>query len=244
MTSLNCVFLTDKGLVRENNQDTVLCSKEQVGCLPNLFIVADGMGGHKGGEHASKKAVECFIERIKNTHAPTLIGRIKESISYANDSLLKDAEADPELVGMGTTFVMSTVIDDVLYVANIGDSRLYLVNDDIRQITTDHSLVQEMVDQGTIKKEDARFHPKKNVITRALGTEMNIDPDCFEVPLKKDDTVLMCSDGLSNMMDDVEIKEIIRENGNDINTSCEKLLKLAYDNGGKDNISILLVHIE
>ena len=146
---------------------------------------------------------------------------------------------------MGTTFVAATVVGTELYVANVGDSRLYLIDQEkISQITQDHSLVEEMIRRGELRREDARFHPNKNVITRALGANVNIVPDFFEVSVSPGDVVLLCSDGLSNMMDDSEIRRVILENRQDISEAGGRLLALANEYGGRDNISILLAVME
>ena len=141
---------------------------------------------------------------------------------------------------MGTTLVVATIFNDTMYIANIGDSRLYIIDDDIKQITEDHSLVEEMIKTGELPRKEARFHPNKNVITRALGSGKSVSPDYFEVSLKSGDTVLMCSDGLSNMIDDEEIKTIVKEYG-EIKLVGRKLIEKANEYGGKDNIAIILI---
>ncbi|GAA4655113.1 Stp1/IreP family PP2C-type Ser/Thr phosphatase [Anaerocolumna aminovalerica] len=235
--------ITDIGEKRQINQDYVFCEENPVGGLPNLFIVADGMGGHKAGDYASRFCVEAFTENIKNSKQDTHIGMISEALQKTNDSLLKEAEDNNELEGMGTTFVAGTILKDVLYVTNIGDSRLYIINEDIKQITVDHSLVEEMVQTGEIDRKDMRFHPNKNIITRALGASKNVIPDYFEVNLETDDTILMCSDGLSNMVEDHEIMAIVKEYPDNLQLAAKELVKKANENGGKDNISIIIVKL-
>jgi protein phosphatase len=144
---------------------------------------------------------------------------------------------------MGTTFVAATIIDSNLYVANVGDSRLYVIRDGIKQITEDHSLVEEMVKTGEIERKDVRFHPNKNIITRALGANSTVIPDYFEVELNSEDTVLLCSDGLTNMMDDREIMDIVRQYPDDLELTAKTLVVKANENGGKDNISIVIVKL-
>ena len=162
--------LTNMGIRRNTNQDYAYVSEQNVGNLPNILIVADGMGGHKAGEVASEQAVSAVLESIKQNESTDKITIIEEAISAANAKVLDMATSDEKFKGMGTTLVVATLEKGILYVANVGDSRLYLINDnDIRQITRDHSLVQEMVSLGELDKESARTHSRKNVITRAIG---------------------------------------------------------------------------
>ncbi len=235
--------ITDIGEKRQINQDYVFCEENGVGGLPNLFIVADGMGGHNAGDYASRFCVEAFTERIRSNQQKTPIGMISDALQYTNDLLLEEASAKNDLQGMGTTFVVATIIDSVLYVANVGDSRLYIIRDGIKQITEDHSLVEEMAKNGEIDRKDMRFHPNKNIITRALGANTTVTPDYFEVELAEGDIVLMCSDGLTNMMEDKEIMDIVREYAGDLESAAGTLVKRANENGGKDNISIIIVEM-
>ena len=170
--------------------------------MPNLFIVADGMGGHKAGDYASRYTVETIEREIKASFEknPSII--IQKAIRTANKEIRQRASEDPNLYGMGTTVVVATVIGRYLQVANVGDSRLYIANgQEIRQITRDHSLVEEMVRLGGIKREEARLHPDKNIITRAIGAKDDVDIDFFTVELRPSDRILMCSDGLTNMVE-------------------------------------------
>lgn len=235
--------ITDVGEKRQINQDFVFCKEDAVGSLPNLFIVADGMGGHNAGDYASRFCVQVFVDKLKENGQKTPIGLMSDALQQTNDLLLLEAENNKHLQGMGTTFVVATIIDDILYVANIGDSRLYVIGDEMKQITEDHSLVEEMVKTGEIERKDVRLHPNKNIITRALGANKAVQPDYFEVSLKKDDMVLMCSDGLSNMMDDVEIMSIVKEFSADLETAAKTLVNRANENGGKDNISVVIVKL-
>ncbi len=235
--------ITDIGESRQINQDYIFCEENSIGGLPNLFIVADGMGGHKAGDYASRFCVEVFTERIRANQQKTPIGMISDALQYTNDLLLEEANAKNDLQGMGTTFVAATIIDSVLYVANVGDSRLYVVCDGIKQITEDHSLVEEMVKTGKIDRKDVRFHPNKNIITRALGANTTVTPDYFEVELKEGDIVLMCSDGLTNMLEDRDIMDIVREYSDDLETAAKTLVNKANENGGRDNISIVIVKL-
>jgi protein phosphatase len=235
--------ITDVGESRHINQDYVFCEENSIGGLPNLFIVADGMGGHNAGDYASRFCVEVFTKRIRENQQKTPIGMIADALQYTNDLLLEEAKDKNDLQGMGTTFVVATIIDSVLYVANVGDSRLYIIRGEIKQITEDHSLVEEMVRTGEIDREDMRFHPNKNIITRALGAGSTVSPDYFEVELKPEDVVLMCSDGLTNMMDDKEIMKIVNDNKEDLGLAAKALVQKANENGGKDNISIVMVKL-
>ena len=231
---------TDIGMIREVKQDYVYVSDLPVGKLPNLFIVADGMGGHKAGEFASRFTVEVVKDELAKSTEEGPEAMIRQAITSANQRLLETAKQDSKLEGMGTTLVVATVIERTLYFANVGDSRLYLLNNDIKQVSKDHSLVQEMVRLGGIKQEDAKNHPDKNIITRAIGAKEQVEVDFYEYRLKKGDIVLMCTDGLSNMVEDTEILHIVK-GSRDIVEAVEGLINKANENGGKDNIGIVAV---
>ena len=217
---------TDVGQKRKMNQDYVFVSEGPVGNLPNLFTVADGMGGHNAGDYASSHAVRILVDEIREDADYNPVKVIRHAIETANTEIRNRAQEDENLRGMGTTMVVATIVDQYAYVANVGDSRLYVIQDGIHQITRDHSLVQEMVKMGEISEEEARNHPDKNIITRALGAEKTVDVDFFDLKLEEGCTILMCSDGLSNMVADEKIEALLRE---------------ANQNGGKDNIAIVLV---
>lgn len=235
--------MTDKGLSRRSNQDYAFASMEPIGKLANLFIVADGMGGHKAGDFASYYSVSTFVNNVKNSTKDLPISIITDSIKATNISVIEKAASEQELEGMGTTFVVATISDNHLYVANIGDSRLYIIDDKIRQITRDHSLVEEMVEMGNINRKDARFHPNKNIITRAIGINYEIKPDIFELVLEKGNIVLMCSDGLTNMLSDEEIMSIVAGSRDRLDESVQTLIDRANEEGGMDNISVILVKL-
>lgn len=237
---MNAFALTDVGMTRSENQDYVSCNTEPVGELSNLFIVADGMGGHNAGDFASRFCVEEFISLIKENEGITLINKIELALRKTNERIIEEAAKNPAYTGMGTTFVGATVSGDTMYVFNIGDSRLYVINDEIKQITEDHSLVSEMVKNGDLKKEEARFHPNKNIVTRALSASGIVSADFFEVDLYEGDIVLLCSDGLSTMLDDSDIFRIISSNSEDLPAAATKLVSAANENGGKDNITVCL----
>ena len=232
---------TDVGRRREINQDYMFTSETAIGKLPNLFLVADGMGGHKSGEYASRRAVEKIIEYITAGESNQAVTLIKKAILEANRQLLKEALVDIEKEGMGTTIVAATIVGKKLLVANVGDSRLYIVNDkEITQITRDHSYVAEMVRSGKIKKSEAKCHPDKNMITRAVGVFPTVDVDFFEVELKEKEFVLLCSDGLTNMVEEEEIQTIVLGQG-DLKEKTTTLIGQANKNGGTDNITVMLI---
>jgi protein phosphatase len=237
---LKTFSLTDIGKKRQLNQDYVFTSENPIGNLPNLFIVADGMGGHNAGDYASQYTVQIMIDEIAGNQNTDATDIIRQAITTANKRLREKALEDENLAGMGTTVVAATCLDHILLAANVGDSRLYLINEEIQQITEDHSLVEEMVRMGGLPPELARSHPDKNIITRAIGATNQVEVDFFRVELKSGDTILMCSDGLTNMLEDEEIRMIL--NGQrDIASKAEELVKAANSNGGKDNIAVILI---
>ena len=231
---------TDVGKVREVNQDCVFSSTGPVGCLPNLFIVADGMGGHKAGDIASRLTVDSVVDKLSKVNSKDYISVITDTIIKVNKEVIDKAAESQDYAGMGTTLVVATVFDNILKVANVGDSRLYVVGEDIIQITRDHSLGEEMVTNGQLDRADARVDKRKNIITRAIGGESKVEAEMFSVELKPEDKILMCSDGLSNMVDDTEILEIINREP-DIEKAARMLIDAANENGGKDNISVVIV---
>ena len=206
---MKATAITDIGKTRAVNQDYIYTSVDRVGCLPNLFIVADGMGGHKAGDIASRFTVETIKTLIEQSQGKDAISIINDSVKMVNGLLLQKASESEDYYGMGTTLVIATIFDNVLRVANVGDSRLYVIDDnDITQITRDHSLVEEM----------------------------------FSIDLKENSKVLMCSDGLTNMLEDAEILSIVRNNA-DIEDAARMLIDRANENGGKDNISVIIVEL-
>ncbi len=232
--------VTDVGMVRKVNQDYVYTSNNPIGPLDNLFVVADGMGGHQAGDYASKYTVETVISELEKSNIEDVEKALVSAIKVANREIIKKANEDPELKGMGTTVVAATIVNQMMYFANVGDSRLYLINQGITQLTKDHSLVEEMVRLGGIKPEEAKYHPDKNIITRAIGAKGNVEVDFYEHRLKKGDIILMCTDGLSNMVEDDELFHII-QGGRDIVESAVSLVDAAKENGGTDNIGIVLI---
>ena len=234
--------ITDIGMVRKVNQDYVFCYKNPIGPLGNLFIVADGMGGHNAGDYASRYCVEKVTEQIKISAVRSPISLLDQAIHDANEAVYVKAEAEEELQGMGTTIVAATILGNELYIANVGDSRAYLVREQIHQITEDHSLVEEMIRSGDIEPEDARSHPRKNVITRAIGSTSSVQVDFFEISVMKGAILLLCTDGLTNMVEDERINTIIKE-ASDIEMAGKELVRTANENGGRDNIGLVLVQI-
>lgn len=238
---MNTFSITDTGRVRTNNQDSVFCEENAVGSFPNLFLVADGMGGHKAGDMASKMCVEQVVETIQSTDKKTPVGVFEQAVEVANRTIYEQANSHSELAGMGTTLVAATIDDETAYIVNVGDSRLYLLRDTLQQITVDHSLVEEMVQSGEIGKEEMRTHPDKNIITRALGTDREVQPDCFEIEVRQGDVLLLCSDGLSNMLEDEKIEEIIKHHIENMDQAGNCLVEQANKAGGKDNITVVLI---
>lgn len=232
---------TNTGLKRENNEDNLIVEESE---KYNLYAVADGMGGHKAGEVASTIAIDTIREHFNKCDkekfkAPSFI---IESIESANKKIREEALINEECAGMGTTITMA-VIDlqlNIAYIANVGDSRAYIIkNDEITQITEDHTYVHELLKDKKITLEEAKHHPKRNVITRAVGSEEYVQADIFEIELFDNDIILLCTDGLTTHLPDAEILNTIKEYG--CSESVQRLIKLANDNGGTDNITIIIV---
>lgn len=236
------VALTDVGRKRLVNQDTVYISDTPVGVLPNLYIVADGMGGEKAGDYASKSLIGYMLTYIEHT-IKMPVTAIQGAIEYANANLFAEGSKNPNLSGMGTTVVAASIIDNTLHVFNVGDSRCYVLDENsISQITKDHSLVEMLVSKGEITRESAEYKENKSKITRAVGAEERILIDSFEVDLAGNEYVLLCSDGLTNMVDDRKIFNIISSSAG-VKSSAKRLVEEANLSGGNDNISILLIDI-
>ena len=230
---------TDIGRKREVNQDYVFATDQPIGNIPNLLIVADGMGGHKAGDFASKYTTESVVESLKQSTVSGPQAMFEEAISKANTEIIELEASDVNLEGMGTTLVVATVIEHTLYFANVGDSRLYVIGDEIKQLSKDHSLVEEMVRLGGINEDEAKHHPDKNIITRAIGAKLDVEIDFFEYRIVEGDIILMCTDGLSNMVEDEDVFRIIR-GSRDLPEAVQGLIDQANLNGGKDNIGIVL----
>ena len=243
---MQCWGITDPGCVRTQNQDAYMT--EQLDRNTTLCVVCDGMGGAKSGNVASSLAVDVFVEEIRRTwHSgmdPEEIDRMLEgAVKLANFTVFDQAQQFEEFYGMGTTLVAALICGKTVTVVNVGDSRAYLVNKDgLRRITTDHSLVQMMVQRGELTPERARTYPGKNYITRAVGTESTVQCDIFHLDVERGDCVLLCSDGLTNTMDDQEILfEVVH--GVNKQYCCQRLLDIAKNRGAPDNVTTILVQI-
>ena len=233
--------ITDIGRKRQLNQDFIYLSETPIGNLPNVFIVADGMGGHNAGDYASRYAVETVVEEIGASFEKNPVKIMGRAIDKANAMIRQKAREDVSLNGMGTTMVIATCMGRYLEVANVGDSRLYVVHENrIEQVTQDHSLVEEMVRMGGIDRASARNHPDKNIITRAIGARDYVEADFFNLELQTGDMILLCSDGLTNMIEDDVIYRILT-NGRSLKNRVEELVETANQNGGKDNISVIVI---
>lgn len=237
---LKTFSITDIGKARKINQDYVFTSEKPIGNLPNLFLVADGMGGHKAGDYASRYAVETMCEVIEKSFEKDPTAILKKAVEAANEHIYQKAHEDENFEGMGTTMVAASCLGNCLQVANVGDSRLYVVGEEIKQITRDHSLVEEMVRMGAMDRDVAKNHAKKNIITRAIGASETVEIDFFTVELEAGDAVLMCSDGLTNMLEDEEIR-MIMQGQRDVVEKVEALVEEANKRGGRDNITVVLI---
>ncbi len=238
--------LTDTGAVRKQNQDYYDIIPFGPECL--LAIVCDGMGGAKSGNIASRLAGDVFCGEVRRNMRPDLlvddVKRVMtDAIQLANQAVYEHGQLSDDYTGMGTTLVAAFVCGKTLVVANVGDSRAYLIEGSgIRQITVDHSVVQMMLRRGEISREEARHHPVKNLITRAVGTEPRVVCDIFTLPVERGDNVLLCSDGLSNLVADQELLfEIVH--GVDKSGCCQRLLDVALSRGAPDNVTSVLVAI-
>ena len=231
--------ITDIGKRRSANQDFVYASDQPVGNLSNMLIVSDGMGGHNAGDLASRYTVESMVDYIEKAVEKRPIPLLAEAIHHANELVVEKAKSDKALEGMGTTVVAATVQENYLYVANVGDSRLYLIDQEIEQITRDHSLVEEMIRVGELQRKDAKSHPDRNIITRAVGVRTPVKIDFFDIKLEPGDVILLCSDGLTNMVEDEDILRIVKKSSS-LKEAAQRLVTEANKNGGKDNISVVL----
>lgn len=238
--------ITDIGMQRKENQDRI-CFPEKEDDV-KLFIVADGMGGANAGEVASKMAIEYAREVILSEYEEVKDGREKieellsKAIIGANNYVYNKSIENEEYSGMGTTLSIALVIKNKVYIGHVGDSRIYRIRKNIiRQLTKDHSYVQALVKNGTITKAEAENHPQKNMLIKVVGCEKNVEPDIMVKGFLKDDILLICSDGLTNMITTDEIYDEVLENKSNLKRSCDKLVDLAKSNGGYDNISVILV---
>lgn len=232
-------YITDPGKVRERNEDCVnICSNERGEVL---LIVADGMGGHKDGEKASQIALNLISNRFESIssvgNVDDAINWIQSTVNEANAEIFKYVSMNPESQGMGTTVVLAILTSSFLLIGNIGDSSGYIYkNKKLHKVTVDHTLVNLLVKSGELTKEEAKNHPKKNVLMKALGSSMNVEMDIFNVELNYDG-IFLCSDGLTNMLDDNQISKVLSEKIS-LKEKLEKLVFKANNRGGNDNISI------
>jgi len=246
------VAQTDVGLKRDENEDSYLVDEKNC-----VFIVADGMGGHAAGNLASRVAVEgicAYFQRLNPSSSAQIFpygsnpdlsetaNKIANAVSAANDKIRQIAGRNEQLSGMGTTVVCAVLDDRLITIGNVGDSRAYLFRQSgYRQITEDHSWVNEQLRKKLITAEDARTHPWRNVITRALGSRESIEVDIFEERVRGGDQILLCSDGLSSMVDDVSMFEILTDAGTTQEEKCDRLIEEAKKAGGSDNITLILI---
>ena len=250
--ALEIVVRTDPGMVRGHNEDAVFAN-------PNLgfAILADGMGGYNAGEVASGMAtmlLSAELETAFSARPPHAIDRetglsyghrcIEDKVAVTNSAIFNAAESQPQYSGMGTTLVTALFYDNQVTVAHIGDSRLYrLRGDSLAAITRDHSLLQEQIDSGVISPEEARFSQNKNLVLRALGVEPHVDTEVHDHPVLPGDIYLLCSDGLNDMVDDDEIELALQMLGANLDLAAARLIQMANDNGGRDNVSVILIKI-
>ena len=251
-TKLEIVNQSDVGLRRPHNEDSTITDGRN-----GLVILADGMGGYKAGEVASALAVTNILYGITNGLKKIKKGQIDETTGFCNESLLirdtitqtnsviyNTAKADPQCQGMGTTIVVGLFHNNILSIAHVGDSRLYrLRNNDLQQVTKDHSLIQELIDRGLYTPEEAHANTPKNLVTRAMGIEADVDVDVVEEAVLIDDIYLLCSDGLNDMVNDEEIHLTLSKYSANLVQAADELVKFANKRGGKDNTSIILVRI-
>lgn len=231
--------LTDIGKKRASNQDFVYASTEPVGAFPNFFILADGMGGHKAGDYASRFLTEELVSFVSGSESGAPVRVLQEGIAEVNSKIYRKACDEDDYRGMGTTLVAATVSDGFLTAVNVGDSRLYIINNEIRQVTRDHSLVEELVVMGALSRDSDAYRKKKNIITRAVGIEQNVRPDFYDEELCDGDYVLLCSDGLTNMVGDDGILSTVTGSGS-LEYKVKELIREANENGGTDNIAVIL----
>lgn len=237
--------ISDVGRVRDGNEDSISWDARL-----GLIMLADGMGGHNAGEVASAMAVETIKAALQDVLAPEIQAAdiidypdaVREAVSFANQEIHEQAQMKTECAGMGTTVVMGLFRNDSVILAHVGDSRIYRFrHGDLERMTSDHSLVQEMVDSGYLSQEEAQQSASKNLITRALGIAPEVEVDVREVPVQRDDIFLMCSDGLSDLVNDDDILKVITDAGKDMQSAVQSLVNLANERGGTDNVSVILV---
>ena len=236
---------SDTGNVRVNNEDSFFVKDISDSILAS--VVADGMGGHLGGKEASSYATGEFLKAIEKASSffssysdKQIENFIKNTVIKINKAIYTKSKETSSLSGMGTTLVACIIYNDKYYIANVGDSRLYIKSNELSQITKDHSYVSELLEMGAITENEAKNHPNKNVITRAVGAEMNVQPDIYIGKLNDDDTIIICTDGLTNMVSDEMISNVIADE-KEVTSITNKLIHLAKENGGTDNITVVAI---
>lgn len=229
-----CAFRTDVGKVRANNQDAPIVSEKL-----RLYGVADGMGGHKGGEVASTSARDDLLRELEGK-TPS-VATLSSAIEEVNRQIYHQQEHDDALTGMGTTLSVLWMSDNFVYIGHVGDSRVYLLRDgEFKQMTLDHSLVEQLVREGVLTEEEAQNHPMRNIITRAIGTDESVEVDVVVEERRKGDLWLACSDGLHGLVDDRQMRDALRQYAPE--KAADVLLKAALDAGGRDNVTLVIVH--
>ena len=235
---------TDLGKIRQVNQDYYIAENRKVGIFPNLFIVADGVGSNRDSAFASKHCSNFVLDQISlSKEGSNIKEELAKAYRLANADLVYRIMANPKYKGMGTTMVCTTIVNDRAIVVNVGDSRCYHISNDIKQITKDHSIAEELVSENAIERGSEKYKELKSQLSRAFGAGKKIDPDFFEVDLRMGDYLLLCTDGLSNMVDDDTIYEIINRDTT-IESKVDELVDEANKNGGRDNIAIILIYID
>lgn len=232
---------TDIGLKRQLNEDNCNVLVGYPG-IPTCFVIADGMGGHKCGEVASKQAVDsvCNLLLKADWENEDIPGMLRDIITRVNDEIYNFSLLDEATQGMGTTLIITVLKNKKLYIGHVGDSRVYIIRDDnIEKVTWDHSFIEELVKNGSITRDEAVNHPNKNLITRAVGYELGLQVDTYEIDLKENDIILLCTDGLTNMLLEEEILEIVK-NKEEPQDACDTLIQKANNNGGEDNITVIV----
>ncbi|MDH3216704.1 MAG: Stp1/IreP family PP2C-type Ser/Thr phosphatase [Candidatus Krumholzibacteria bacterium] len=245
---LEAASLSDIGQVRQKNEDATGRyhpeDEKELAEKGAIFVVADGMGGHRGGEIASELAVETVISLYYASNEKEPTESLRECFAEANKRILDKSTSEVDLFGMGTTCTTMVLCSGEAFFAHVGDSRAYVLRDgELQQLTEDHSLVGEMVRSGILSNEDAQHHPKRNVITRSLGTHVELRPDFPSTPYKlaDGDVFVLCSDGLTSIVSDAEVRDILA--ANDPRTACRELVNIANAKGGKDNITVQVIKI-
>lgn len=252
-SALEITGLSDPGMVRSHNEDSISQVPDH-----GLVILADGMGGYNAGEVASGIAVSLISAEMKQTlnrqdawragsggGKPLAESILRDQVKRANASVFRAAQSQPQYAGMGTTLVVALFFDNRVAVAHIGDSRTYrLRGDQFTQITRDHSLLQEQIDSGMITKEEARLSQHKNLVTRALGIDPDVEPEIHVHDVKPEDVYLLCSDGLNDMVEDEEIRLTLLTLRSNLPLAARQLVQMANDNGGRDNVSVILVRVK